>query len=213
MTMLFTSIKELAESGYVFRITDNGGETLDRITVLFCDGDYLALSETGAGISMWGGSDGRSDPVGAMQERVEDGTEIDLSLGDLTPALQAHILYRVNEAWRDALAGIEARDPAHVARSREAAQVNDGTHTCGGIGIYSAGEAYCIRLDTAWNDAADDRGPFKTAAEALRATLPDDYGLAGPEFHSSVDVNSLKRSPSITRRRNKLMRRLEREAA
>ena len=49
---LFISLKELADSGYIFRITDNGGATLDRITVIFCDGDHLSLSETGAGVSM-----------------------------------------------------------------------------------------------------------------------------------------------------------------
>ena len=32
MERLFINLKELADSGYIFRITDNGGATLDRIT-------------------------------------------------------------------------------------------------------------------------------------------------------------------------------------
>lgn len=38
-------------------VTDNGGETLDRFTVWFLDGQYLALSENGLGFSQWGEGD------------------------------------------------------------------------------------------------------------------------------------------------------------
>src|SRR5690606_32917328 len=49
---LFDSIEDLAKSGYVFRITDNGGTSIDRYTILFCDGDYLNVSAYGH--SSWG---------------------------------------------------------------------------------------------------------------------------------------------------------------
>ena len=106
---LFISLKELADSGYIFRITDNGGATLDRITVIFCDGDHLSLSETGAGVSMWG----EGIDVAGWNDRVEAGTEVDLAIGDLRPELQDHILRRVNEAWQDYLDALN--DPHGIA--------------------------------------------------------------------------------------------------
>ena len=39
---LFETGADLGE--YLFRITDNGGETADRYTVIFSDGDYLTMS-------------------------------------------------------------------------------------------------------------------------------------------------------------------------
>lgn len=40
----------------MFYVFDNGGETLDRYTVIDKQGDMLALSETGAGVSMFAGN-------------------------------------------------------------------------------------------------------------------------------------------------------------
>lgn len=190
---LFTSVKEMAASGYIFRITDNGGASLDRITVIFCDGDHLSLSETGAGVSMWG----EGIDVADWNDRVEAGTEVDLAIGDLRPELQDHILWRVNEAWQDYL----------VAQTRDKAEVNEGTHDSGGKGIYAAGSGFCVRLDGEY--ASDDRGPYLTTRQALAATLPDDYSLSGPEYHSSLDVSRLKPTPGVKAK----LRRLEKKAA
>lgn len=205
---LFTSIKELANSGYVFRITDNGGATLDRITVLFCDGDYLSLSETGQGVSMWGGE---LDPA-TMHQWVEEKRGVDLAIGDLRPELQAHILRRVNEAWHDCLVSIEKRCNGNtVAKSREHAFPNEGGHLCGGEGIYSAGNGFCVRLDG--DDAADDRGPFLTAREVLIATLPDDYALSGPEYHSTVNVARWRsKTPGVKAKLERLQARIAKAA-
>lgn len=201
---LFKTIKELGDSGYIFRITDNGGATLDRYTVLFCDGDYLSLSENGAGVSMWN----EGDIVQHLQEAVEDGTQLDCQLGDLSPELRDHILWRVNQAWQDALESIEKRALVnYVAPSREQSEVNEGTHDSAGKGIYSAGAGFCIRMDS--DDAADDRGPYMTPAEALAATLPDDYSLSGPEYHSTANPGSLKRTPGY----RAALKRLERQIA
>ncbi len=200
---LFTSVKEMAASGYIFRITDNGGASLDRITVIFSDGDHLSLSETGAGVSMWGGGIDVAD----WNDRVEAGTEVDLAIGDLRPELQDHILRRVNEAWQDYLDALADPQGTAVAQTRDKAEVNEGTHDSGGKGIYAAGSGFCVRLDGEY--ASDDRGPFQTVQQALAATLPDDYSLSGPDYHSALDVSRLKPTPGVKAK----LRRLEKKAA
>ena len=55
---------------FVFRITDNGGETADRYTIATCDGSYLSMSNnpySPQGVCLTG--DGL-DPL-RMDERVE----------------------------------------------------------------------------------------------------------------------------------------------
>jgi hypothetical protein len=191
---LFASVAELAASDYVFRIQDNGGATADRYTVVFCDGDYLGMSSYPThpqGVSMWGEG---IDPQ-AMSEWLENEEAVDLALGDLPPKIAEHIVARVNQGWKDFLALIEARDATAVAPDREKAEVNEGSYNSGGRGIYSEGEGYRVRLD---GDAADDRGPYATAAEALRGTLPDQYSFSGPEYHSTEDVSRLQASPEVT---------------
>lgn len=200
---LFTSVKEMAASGYIFRITDNGGASLDRITVIFCDGDHLSLSETGAGVLMWG----EGIDVADWNDRVEAGTEVDLAIGDLRPELQDYILRRVNEAWQDYLDSLNRLYNSALAQTREKAEVNEGTHDSGGKGIYAAGSGFCVRMDGEY--ASDDRGPFQTARQALAATLPDDYSLSGPEYHSALDVSRLKPTPGVKAK----LRRLEKKAA
>ena len=200
---LFINLKELADSGYIFRITDNGGATLDRITVIFCDGDHLSLSETGAGVSMWG----EGIDVDGWNDRVEAGTEVDLAIGDLRPELQDHILRRVNEAWQDYLDALNDPRGTAVAQTRDNAEVNEGMHDSGGKGIYAAGSAFCVRRDVDY--ASYDRGPYLTTRQALAATLPDDYSLSGPEYHSSLDVSRLKPTAGVKAK----LRRLEKKAA
>lgn len=176
-------IRDAAElGGYLFRITDNGGATADRYTVIFSDGDYLSLSaypDSPLGVSQWG----EQIDLAGVAERVEEGEEVDLSWGCLPESIRAHVLSRINEGWRDCLEAGEA-GLRGFAKSREAAEVHEGLHTSGGTGIYAAGSGFCIRLDS--DNAGDDRGPYETFREALLNTLPDPYGLAGPEYHSPV---------------------------
>lgn len=182
MPNLFQRPEDLA--GYLFRIMDNGGASADRFTVLFSDGDALCLSGAPShpqGVSMWAEA---MDPA-TCEEWAEAGTAVDLGFFDLPEHIRAHVLGRCNEAWRDCLESIEAGD--NVPTERAAAFPNEGTHLCGAEGIYKTGGRYFVRLD---GDAVDDRGPFRTAAEALRASLPDCHGLAGPEYHSPIISDS-----------------------
>lgn len=185
MKRLFENPKDLDD--YLFRITDNGGSSADRYTVAFSDGSYLGLSSYPShpqGISISGEA---LDPE-VMTDWVESGQAVDLALGDLPQPLINHILYRNNEGFGDFLERVEAKDPAAVAANRDAAEVNDGLHTSSGEGIYWTEDAYHVRLD---GPPDDDRGPFIAARQAVLASLPDRYGLAGPEHHSTVDVMRL----------------------
>ena len=169
---LFQSSADLSD--YLFRITDNGGETFDRITVIFCDGDYLGLSETGAGFSQWG----EGIDVAGVAGRVENGEEVDLTWSQLDPQLQRHILARLNEGWRDFL------EAAKAPEGRENVEPNEGIYTSAGQGIYRKDGAFWMAHG---NGPEDDAGPYETYREVLLRTLPDAYSLAGPEYHPPVD--------------------------
>lgn len=69
----------------IHSIWDNGGETLDRYTVVFNDRSYLSLSENGLGISLWG--ELTQDAGDYLGEQIE--------FDDLSDDLQDHIYSRV----------------------------------------------------------------------------------------------------------------------
>lgn len=195
MPVVFEKPTDLGE--YLFAIQDNGGESGDRYTVVFSDGDYLAMSGSPShpqGISLTGED---IDPA-ALQEWAQEGRAVYMALGDLPEHLQLHIIGRLNEGWRDILAAIEAREPHACAPTRDKAKIHEGNRGDGGVGIYSAGAGYCVRTDMAYpDDAAEDFGPYMTAAEALRATLPDRCTLAGDEYQSPVDPDNMTPTPGV----------------
>ncbi len=177
---LFESAADLG--GYLFRITDNGGATADRYTVVFSDGNYLTLSAGPSdpqGVSQWGE---RID-VAHLANCVEIGQEVDLSWGCLPENVRAHVLSRANDMWRDFLANVEACHPDAVKPSRADAGANEGGPECGGQGIYRKGGLYFINRG---EGADDDLGPFDTARAVLLASLPDEHDLSGPEYYSDA---------------------------
>lgn len=179
MADLFLTADDLGE--YVFRIVDNGGATADRYTILFSDGDALYLSGCPShpqGVSLW--AEGIDPKV--LQDEVDANTAVDLGWGDLPENIRGHILARCNQGWKDYLERCEGGEA--IAKTRDAAEVNEGINTSAGKGIYQDQSGkYWVRLDGAQED---DRGPKDTPREALLATLPDHYGLAGPEYHSTA---------------------------
>lgn len=176
---LFPDWQTLARSGYLFRIVDHGPDTVDRVTVLFSDGDALGCDRCGGrAFSQWAG---QVDPA-SLESWVQDGEAVDLCSDDLSEDEKAHILRRVNEGWADWLTRVIARDPIAVARCEADAVINDGTHGDAGQGLYvGADGALYVQVESEPHDA---RGPYTCPAEALRATLPDEWGLAGPEYPS-----------------------------
>lgn len=183
--MLFPDWQTLAASGYLFRIVDTR-DSVCPILFLFSDGDALDATRDGS-TGCWSE---RCDPA-TLTEWCDVETESppdlrrtigeDLTSADLSARCKAAVLARVNEGWRDFLEAVAAHKPYAVAPTREAAGVNEGCHDSGGVGIYAVGDAFAIHVDSP--TASDDRGPFTDPAEALRATLPDVYSLAGPEYH------------------------------
>lgn len=177
---LFDDVEALAASGYLFRITDNGGATADRYTVVFCDGDYLGMSgdpSNPQGVSLWG----EGIDVASLAERVENGEEIDLTFGDLPDHIRSHVLYRINQGFADFVQSEEAAD------SRGAAQEFEGLLDQVGVCIYRAPAGFMVR------DAEhDDHGPFKLYRDAVLSTLPDEHTLSGPEYQSPLEVGSLE---------------------
>ena len=192
MTKLFETPADLGE--YLFRVTDNGGSSFDRYTVTFSDGTYLGLSGSPAhpqGFSQAG----EGIDVAFQSEAVEQGREIDLALGDLPEGLVDHILMRCNEGFADFLQAVERLEPDSVAKNRDAAKVHEGLSSSLGDGIYVTETGFRVRFD---GGVKDDPGPFKTAREAVLATLPDAHGFAGPEYHSTVDdLLRMEPDPSI----------------
>ena len=183
MTDLFQSADDLGE--YLFRIIDNGGASADRYTVATSDGDGFALSGAPShpqGVSL---SIENLDPA-YMETEVSEGRAVDLGWHDLPAHIRAHVIGRLNEGWRDYLESLESGETP-IPAERAGAEVNEGTHRDAGKGIYGKPGAYFVRVDN-WpeDNASEDRGPFPTVREALLASLPDHYGLAGPEYHSTA---------------------------
>lgn len=201
---LFETQADLCESGFLFRIQDNGGTSYDRITVVFCDGDALLCAQHST--CAWV----ENEDVQRLANDADNSTSIDLAWGDLEPDLREQILSRVNDGWRDFLEAIFNREPHACAKTREAAEDNEGTYNSAGIGIYSVGEGYCVRVEG--DDAANDHGPHMDARDALIATLPTDYSLSGPEYHPPLNVSSLEPTPGVAEALAALEKRIERAA-
>ncbi|AXQ69035.1 hypothetical protein HOU02_gp174 [Caulobacter phage CcrBL9] len=188
MAKLFSDLQDLATSTYVVRIVDNGGESADRYTIVTADGDYYAYSANpshpqGVGLSGEG-----IDPQ-VLADWVERGQAIDLTIGELPEGAARCLLASINASVEDFLAAVLDPTSNAVAPTREKAEINEGVMDCFGKGIYRVGEGFAVRMDGM--DAGDDRGPFMTAVDAVKATLPDEYAWAGEEYLSPRDMTKV----------------------
>lgn len=183
MIKLFETVEDLQRSGYIFRITDNGGRTFDRFTIVYCDGDYLGAS-TNPTHPQGFGQHGEGIDVQMLAERVESGEERDLRWIDLPEAVRNCILSSLNQAFADWLESFEAPE------DRAAAENNEGLTDSYGQGIYRRGAEFWIKTEHYPDDGTgpNDSGPYETIREAALNTLPMDYSLSGPEYHPTVDI-------------------------
>lgn len=178
---LFRDEADLLDSGYLFRITDNGGETYDRITVTFCDGVAIlcSLGTICAHIE-------RTD-VQVDADAVEAGTARDLRWIDLDPDLRRRIVADLNEGFRDWLEAAPAAETRDEARNWQGLWNEYGDDR---TPIYRDGHGFRIRDDEnePHNSGQTGEGLFDTFRDAVRYMLPQDYDLSGPEYHSTVDL-------------------------
>lgn len=179
MANLFESVEDLKESGYLFRITDNGGETADRFTIITCDGDYFG-SSADPFFPLGFFQSGDSINLQALDDRIETGEERDLRWIDLPEDVRRATLGALNDGWR-----------AYLERNRDQGTRRDAMKyvESGGAGIYRTKRGLFV-IPAGDTDRAreDDYGPFKTLREALLASLPQDYDLSGPEYHTPLDL-------------------------
>lgn len=173
---LFPNEAALKESGYLFRIVDNGGETYDRITILFCDGDAL-LCTSGSICAHVEADQGLQRDADA----VEAGASRDLRWIDLDPGLRKRIIADLNMGfadWLEAAPAAASRDDARDWQGMWREYGDDRTP------IYRDGDSFRIRDD----ERDDEAGPFATFRDAVFYMLPQDYDLSGPEYHTTVDL-------------------------
>lgn len=190
---LFETLDDLKP--FIFRITDNGGESADRYTVITCDGDYYGMS--GAPFHPQGvGMSGEGIDVQGVADRVEAGVERDLRWIDLPEACQRCVMGGLNEGFRDYL------ESAPAAGSRDAAldfqgwsdwqwRSRENTYSKSGATevIYRDGVKFKVRRDDLNPLYSDDGDPeFDSFREALLYCLPDDYDCSGPEYQTQIDM-------------------------
>jgi hypothetical protein len=187
MIELFESEKALIESGFIFRITDNGGETYDRITVTTCDGDAI-LCTTGSICAHVEQVDVQRDA-----DDVEAGTARDLRWIDLDAGLRQRLLDDINSGFADWLEAAPAAASRDEARNWQGIwnDYNDGT------AIYVRDGKFYIRDDERQPPYDEgEPGPFDSFVEAVRYMLPQDYDLSGPEYHSTVSISDEEGGPA-----------------
>jgi hypothetical protein len=185
---LFDTLDELKP--FIFRITDNGGRTADRWTVVTCDGDYYAMSSnpfSPQGVGMTGD---RLDP-GGLEDRVENGEERDIRWIDLPADCQRCVVDGLNGGFSDWLSSFVppvARDGAVDSGTAHALVDRVGE------GVYGSDGEYRVRREG--DDPEDDLGPYPDVRAAVLATLPEEHDLSGPEYHSGVDMWDVTGGPA-----------------
>jgi hypothetical protein len=185
MKNLFDTERQLVESGYLFRITDNGGETQDRFTIVTSDGDYFGSDETPY-YALGFFQSGEGIDVNTLDERVEAGTERDLRWIDLPADVRRATFERINQGFADYIES----EKCHASRD----QAEDRQNVCGTEQfecIYRDGDKFRVR-----DGGQDDDWTFDSFVEAVRFCLPDVHELSGPEYHSTVDLADEEGGPT-----------------
>ena len=179
MTKLFESLDDLKP--FIFRITDNGGATYDRITVTTCDGEAMLCTESGICAHI------EAVDVQRDADDVEAGTARDLRWIDLSEGLRRQIIDSLNEGFSN---WIEA-EPAAASRDEARDWQGQWDDPCDNrTPIYRDGHGFRIRDDEnePYNADATGEGLFDSFVEAVRYMLPQNYDLSGPEYFSTVDL-------------------------
>ncbi len=177
---------------FVFCITDNGGATADRFTIVFSDGDYFNASMdpySPQGVGMWGdGSAPKVDVLGSIKERVLEGKERFIRWADLPSKIQKGMIGTVNMGWEDFI------QKAPALASREEAGDYDGMWKPNGddpLPIYlTYGEPIDGERPKTFTVRDDEHGDttYSTFRRAVLHILPNPHSLTAEEYHPPVDI-------------------------
>lgn len=191
---LFESIDDLKP--FIFRITDNGGATADRFTIITCDGDYFGSCATPYHPQGFFQS-GEGIDVQGVEERIESGEERDLRWIDLPDDVQRAVIGRLNLGFADWLENEPAAATRDEARDWEGQWEGYGDDR-NKTPIYRDGHGFRIRDDENEPVNADQTGEglFDTFREAVLYMLPQDYDLSGPEYHTQLDLWNVDGGPA-----------------
>lgn len=177
---LFQSLEDLKP--FIFRITDNGGATCDRFTIVTCDGDYFASNGSPTHPQGFFQS-GEGIDVAHMADRVEAGEMRDLRWIDLPETVRNCVMGALNEGfayWLESDNGFASRDEAG---NYDGCWLPNRDKSP----IYRDGDAFKVKdSDREYQGEPDES--FATFREAVLYILPDDYCLSGPEYHTEVDL-------------------------
>jgi len=190
-TDLFATLEDLKP--FVFRITDNGGQSADRFTVVTCDGDYYGMS-TNPFHPQGVGMTGEGIDLQWLDERTAAGLDRDLRWIDLPEACRRCVHDGLNDGFRDYVKAAAAAPDRASALSYEGwrelqATARENGHNGGPVEcIYVDGDAFRIRNDDRMETEGEDPGPYATFREAVLSILPDQHDLSGPEYHVEIDM-------------------------
>jgi len=177
---LFQSLDDLKP--FIFRITDNGGATADRFTIVTCDGDYFGSSAYPTHPQGFFQSGEGLDPIW-QAERVETGEDRDLRWIDLPESVRNCVMRSLNEGFSGWL------ETGCEFTSRDEAGNYDGCWNPNRdfSPIYRDGDSFKVK-DSDREFMGEPEESFATFREAVLYILPDDYCLSGPEYHTDIDL-------------------------
>lgn len=187
MADLFQTPADLAR--YVYLITDDGGRSGTRYTMIFTDGTYLEMSGSpdhpkgvcrrGHQMASW--------VFTKIHNEVLDNKVVSLALGDLPKNVIAYVQEFQNRSYEGFLSSVMEKDTSVVGADRKEATLHKGTPDSLGEGIYVENGKYKIKCGH-----QDDLGPFDTAREVILASIP-----SGWAYDKKTVENSYRRG--ITR--------------
>ena len=174
MEKLFENEKQFSESEYLFRIVKNN--VSDEVYVIFSDGSCFLKDYSPFELS--GGSWFDRIDINHISDGIETGEYTDLKWYDLSESIRTQIIECINYDYEYS----EVND-CPVFEYKEDVNIHHyGTYMSAGEGIFKHGVCYFI------NTEEGIQGPYKTFTEAYRCSLPDHYSLAGPEYHSPLNL-------------------------
>jgi hypothetical protein len=176
---LFENEQQFINSKYLFRIFQDITEYEKGYTIIFSDGSYYCCSDSP--YERNGGYWFDKGNLASFDNDVENGIIKDISWYDLSESIRNDIINDINYDF-ESNENIGFCNVNVFETKEDAIEENLGTYNSAGQGIFTHGTCFFMKTENGL------QGPYKTYNEAYRVSLPDHYALAGPEFHSPLDL-------------------------